>query len=146
MVIARGPITAALQALLVAGTQRPCGVAQLPTVPAPGGGMVPAAVPYNVLYPMGGPVSGPPFGDASADASVTWQVTSVADRADQAEWLADRTRAVLVGRTGDHWTHQLTLSGVSVMNRRMTDDAGVIPEGATVTYVQRVTLDLTPTA
>jgi hypothetical protein len=53
--------------------------------------------PYAVLYPAGtGPLGGP-VGDPHADADSTAQLTCVGATAEQAEWLADLLRPVLLG-------------------------------------------------
>ncbi|WP_330290133.1 DUF4224 domain-containing protein [Streptomyces sp. NBC_00576] len=47
---------------------------------------------------------GPSFADWHADAARTHQVTGVGERADQAQWLADKVRAVLFDRTASGWS------------------------------------------
>lgn len=138
--IDRAPLTTAVRTMLAAATGRPCGVGGLPLV-----GGKPAPLPYSILYPLSGYVDGAPFSDASEDAHLTYQVTIVAARFDQAEWLADRIRGVLLRRTaaGD-WEHQVTVDGVDVWARALiADESGEPAPGDVVTYMQRYTLSTT---
>ncbi|MFZ3493050.1 hypothetical protein ACODT5_07430 [Streptomyces sp. 5.8] len=118
--IDRAPLTAAVRTMLAAATGRPCGVGGLPLVDGK-----PAPLPYSVLYPLGGPVDGAPFSDASEDAHLTFQVTIVAARTDQAEWLADRVRRAFLQRTPDGgWERPLDVPGVAVWARLLMVDGG----------------------
>lgn len=66
-----------------------------------------ATLPYAVLHTAGtGPLSGP-VGDPHADADSTAQLTCIGADAQQAEWLADELRPVLLG--------PLTITGRRVM-------------------------------
>lgn len=136
--IDRAPLTPAVRAILAAATGRPCGVGGLPLVDGK-----PAPLPYSVLYPLGGPVDGAPFSDASEDSHLSYQVTIVAARTDQAEWLADRVRRAFLGRTlaGD-WEQPLAVPGLSVWARELVVDEGADPAdtGDVVSYVQRYQL------
>ncbi|WP_267802303.1 hypothetical protein [Streptomyces sp. H27-H5] len=139
--IDRAPVTVAVRTMLVAATGRPCGVGVLPLVNGK-----PAPPPYSVLYPMGGPVDGAPFSDASEDAHLTYQVTIVAARVDQAEWLADRVRRGFLGRTSaGGWEQPLTVASATVWARELVVDEGADPTvtGDVVTYVQRYSLSTT---
>lgn len=139
--IDRAPLTPAVRAMLVAATGRPCGVGGLPLVDGK-----PAPLPYSVLYPLGGPVDGAPFSDASEDAHVTYQVTIVAARTDQAEWLADRVRRAFLGRTlAGGWEQPLTVPGLSVWARELVVDESTDASatGDFVTWVQRYQLSAT---
>ncbi|MEU6254293.1 hypothetical protein [Streptomyces sp. NPDC047043] len=144
---ARLPVTRALAALVEHTTGRPCGIGELPCVQGKSG-WEPAAAPYTVLDSLPAEFSGPPLWDWHADASWSYQVTSVGERGDQVEWLADRVRAGVVGRTDGHWTHDLLIPEVRVIDRELTYDAGGEPSvsaaGAIVSYVQRVTITVTP--
>lgn len=101
-------------------------------------------MPYMVLYPQGGPVDGAPFADRSEDARLVYQVTVVAARTDQAEWLADRVRQVLLGRTATgEWQSAVQIPGVDVWARELLVDDGVdLADGDSgiVTAVQRYAL------
>ncbi|WP_153182629.1 hypothetical protein [Streptomyces sp. E2N166] len=145
--IARLPVTRALAALLEHVTGRPCGVGELPRAQGKSG-WEPAPVPYTILDSLPAEFAGPPLWDWHADASWAYQVTSVGERADQVEWLADRVRAGVVGRTDGSWTHDLHVPEARVIDRELTYDAGGEPSvsaaGAIVSYVQRVTITVTP--
>ncbi|WP_406260390.1 hypothetical protein OIA45_19615 [Streptomyces chartreusis] len=118
--IDRAPVSKALQHLIVKATGRPCGLGALPLVNGK-----PAEVPYTVLYPLGGPVGGAPLTDASEDAELVYQLTSVASRTDQAEWMADRGRRAVLGRApSGRWLCPLEVPGVGVWGRELEGDAG----------------------
>lgn len=140
----RLPLTRALVELIRERTGRPCGWSALPT----DGRGVPVATPYTVLdsLPALG-FDGPGFSDWHADVLWTYQVTSVGDRGDQVEWLADRIRDTVVGRAGDGWRTPLRIAGQRVIDRELTADGAGEPaegsQGSIVTYVQRFTLRVT---
>lgn len=144
---ARLPVTRALAALVEKTTGRPCGIGELPRVEGPSG-WEPAPAPYTILDSLPAEFSGPPLWDWHADAAWSYQVTSVGERGDQVEWLADRVRAGVVGRTDGRWAHDLRVPEARVIDRELTYDAGGEPSvsaaGAIVSYVQRVTITVTP--
>ncbi|WP_406349586.1 hypothetical protein OHB10_32200 [Streptomyces sp. NBC_01597] len=144
---ARLPVTRALAALLEHATGRPCGIGELPRVQGKSG-WVPAPVPYTILDSLPAEFGGPPLWDWHADAAWSYQITSVGERGDQVEWLADRVRAGVVGRTDGHWSHDLHVPEARVIDRELTYDAGGDPSvsvaGAIVSYVQRFTITVTP--
>ena len=148
MTVARLPVTRALAALLEMATGRPSGVGELPRVQGKSGEWEPAEVPYTILDSLPGEFSGPPLWVWHADAAWTYQVTSVGEREDQVEWLADRVRAGVVGRTDGRWDHDLHVPQARVMDRELDHDAGGEPfvsaAGAIVSYVQRFTITVTP--
>ncbi|MFI6469844.1 hypothetical protein ACIBL5_06200 [Streptomyces sp. NPDC050516] len=119
--IDRGAVTAALQITIARATGRPCGLGKLPLADGK-----PATVPYTVLYPLGGQVGGAPLADVSEDAILVYQLTSVAERADQAEWMADRVRRAVLERTASG-AHQylLVVPGVNVWARELDADDGI---------------------
>ncbi|MGD3109494.1 hypothetical protein [Streptomyces sp. YGL11-2] len=124
--IDRARVTEALRAMLAAATGKPCGLGRLPVVDGR-----PASLSYTVLYPQGGPVGGAPLADRSEDAHLVYQVTVVAARADQAEWLADRVREALLSRTDTgQWANAIQVPGVRVWAREMLADDGVDTGGA----------------
>ncbi|MEV6942994.1 hypothetical protein AB0N07_13535 [Streptomyces sp. NPDC051172] len=129
----------ALQSLIVKATGRPCGLGSLPSVD---GG--PADVPYTILYPLGGPVGGAPLADTSEDAELVYQLTSVAGRTDQAEWMADRGRRAILERTasGD-WRYPLDVSKVEVWARELDSDEGTDTTANVATSVQRYRISAT---
>lgn len=148
MTTSRLPVTRALAALVERATGRPCGLGELPRVRGKSGEWGPAAVPYAILDSLPGEFGGPPLWDWHADVAWTYQVTSVGEREDQVQWLADRVRVGVVGRDGDQWTYDLTLPHMRVVNRELVHDAGGEPSvsaaGAIVSYIQRVTITVTP--
>ncbi|MEU7576727.1 hypothetical protein AB0B50_03890 [Streptomyces sp. NPDC041068] len=140
--IDRARVTDAVQAMLAMATGKPCGRGRLPLI-----GGKPAALPYTVLYPQGGPVGGAPLADRSEDARLVYQVTIVAARADQAEWLADRVRQAFLGRTPEGaWLCTIEALAVDVWGRELLADEGLDEAGAgdaVVTGVQRYELAVT---
>ncbi|MFF9478067.1 hypothetical protein [Streptomyces sp. NPDC014733] len=145
---ARLPVTRALAALLEHATGHPCGLSELPRIQQESGQWAPAPAPYTILDALPAEFGGPGLWDWHADASWSYQVTSIADRVDQAQWLADRVRDALVGRTDDTWTYDLPVPEGRVIDREVTYDAGgetsVSAAGAIVSYVQRFTITVTP--
>lgn len=144
----RLPLTRAMAALVEGTTGRPCGIGQLPRVPDEQGEWRPSCVPYTILDSLPGDFTGPPLWDWQADAAWMYQVTSVGERVDQVQWLADRVRHGVVGRRDGHWAHDLVLPGARVVDRALEHDAGgeatVSAEGSIVSYVQRFTISVTP--
>ncbi|MEU0839482.1 hypothetical protein ABZ370_08425 [Streptomyces sp. NPDC005962] len=143
---ARLPVTRALAALLEHTTGRPCGVGEHPRVQQKSGWDT-APVPYMILDSLPAEFAGPPLWDWHADAAWAYQITSVGERADQVEWLADRVRAGVVGRTDGGWAQDLAVPEARVIDRELTYDAGGEPSvsaaGVIVSYVQRVTITVT---
>lgn len=118
--IDRAPVSKALQSVIAEATGRPCGLGALPVVNGK-----PAEVPYTVLYPLGGTVGGAPLADVSEDADLVYQLTSVAGRTDQVEWMADKgRRAVLERTTSGAWRYPLEIPGVDVWRRGLEADDG----------------------
>lgn len=148
MTFPRLPVTRALSALIEKATGRPCGIAELPRVQTESGVWESAGTPYAVLDSLPGDFSGPPLEDWHADAAWGYQVTSVGERGDQVEWLADRVRAGVVGRRDGEWLYDLRIPQGRVMDRELDYDSGgetsVSAAGAIVSYVQRFTITVTP--
>ncbi|WP_327302986.1 hypothetical protein OG730_04800 [Streptomyces sp. NBC_01298] len=91
-------------------------------------------------------MDGAPFSDASEDAHLTYQVTIVAARIDQAEWLADRVRLGFLDRTSaGGWEQPLSVAGGTVWARELIadDGAGSTTAGDLVAYVQRYKASVT---
>ncbi|MER6086834.1 hypothetical protein [Streptomyces bluensis] len=147
MTAARLPVTRALVALLEQTTGRPCGVGELPRVQIRSGEWEPAAAPYAILDSLPGEFSGPPLWDWHADAAWTYQVTSVGEREDQVQWLADRVRVSVIGRDDGRWIHDLHVPQARVIDRELDHDTGGEPSvsaaGVIVSYVQRFTITVT---
>ncbi|MER5546490.1 hypothetical protein ACWDBP_35010 [Streptomyces sp. NPDC001233] len=148
MTAPRLPVTRALAALITDATGRPCGIGELPLVQGKSGDWKPAAAPYTILDSLPGEFSGPPLADWQADAAWSYQVTSVGERGDQVQWLADRVRNGVVGRRDGSWAHDLHVAQGRVIDRELAHDAGgetsVSAAGAIVSYVQRFTITVTP--
>jgi hypothetical protein len=146
----RLPVTRALAALIAKTTGRPCGIGELPRVRSKSGEWGPTAAPYTILDSLPGEFSGPPLWNWHADAAWSYQVTSVGERDDQVQWLSDRVRHGVVGRTDDEWAHDLQVPQARVIDRELDHDAGGEPSvsaaGAIVSYVQRFTITVTPAA
>ncbi|MDX3224562.1 hypothetical protein [Streptomyces sp. ME19-01-6] len=148
MSTARLPVTRELAALIAKITGCPCGIGELPRVRRQAGEWKPASVPYTILDSLPGDFSGPPLWDRHADAAWSYQVTSVGERADQVQWLADRVRAGIVGRADDGWAYDVRLPEARVIDRQLDYDAAgdqsVSAAGVIVSYVQRFTITVTP--
>ncbi|MFF4507601.1 hypothetical protein [Streptomyces sp. NPDC001401] len=140
--IDRAPASTALRSMLSSATGKPCGLGKLPLLDGK-----PAPLPYLVLYPQGGPVDGAPLADRAEDAHLRYQVTVVAARTDQAEWLADRVRcAVLDRRPTGEWEQPITPVDMDVWARELLVDEGIDPADSAngvVTCVQRYKLSVT---
>jgi hypothetical protein len=118
--------------------------------------------PYYLLYSVDTRVGGAPLADMSEDGSFVYQITSVSGPdpsvpqstadLDQLEWMADKARAVFLGRNPSTglWSYPLTVAGLSCMTRSLEVEWGGQPggtseqEAAIMTYVQRFRFDLTP--
>ncbi|MGI5526807.1 hypothetical protein ACQEVX_05070 [Streptomyces syringium] len=137
--ISHASITEALRTMLEEAVGKPCGRGALPS---PGG--KPAPLPYLVLYPLGVHVGGAPLADLSEDATLIFQVTVVASRTDQAEWLADRVRAGVLDRASSgQWVNPILLPAGEVWARELLADEGADQSSAddgVVTYVQQYRL------
>jgi hypothetical protein len=114
--------------------------------------------PYYLLYPLDTGLDGPPLADTHDDITLVYQVTSVsgpdptrpgsAGTLDQAELLADKARAAILGRdpASGEWSHPLTIPGAKVMCRELDVEPGgtTDPTDGIISYVQRFRLALTP--
>ncbi|MBC9717809.1 hypothetical protein H9Y04_35290 [Streptomyces sp. TRM66268-LWL] len=144
MSLPRLPLTRALRTLVADATGRPCGLGVLPRGPD---GRA-ADFPYAILDSLPGEFSGPGFADWHADVSWSYQVTSVGERADQVEWLADRVRSALVDRVDGRWRYALAPPEMRVIDRELSVDGAGDPvdgtAGDTVTYIQRFTITVSP--
>jgi hypothetical protein len=149
-VIDRRLVTNAFVTMLATGTGH-----------AVGRGKAPAGVsepPYYVVDALTTELSGAPLADEHEDASLVYQVTSVSGpdperpessgALDQAEWMADKARRVVLQRhpTTGLWLHPLTVAGYKVRGRELETEPGGTndPADAIISYVQRFRLDLTP--
>jgi len=83
------------------------------------------STPYGLVLAVDSPdPDGPPWSDDEADATLTFQLDAVGKRRDQAQWLADRLRAAVLGRTGPNWTNAVSVSGWVSADRRTTGQYG----------------------
>lgn len=139
------PVTDALVAFLAAQTGQPVGRATAP-IQADGTPYDPAQDPYAIVWPIPGGTSwGPGLVAPDAGAQLHYQVTSVGARSDQADWMADKVRQAMVGRTaGGQLAATLTVPGVAVLDRELSLYGGVDREGDVVSvpdsYIVHVTL------
>lgn len=144
MALHRLPFDKLLRQAVAAGTGKPCGYA---TVPRDAAGLA-IPPPYSVLYPVAGTaLSGPPLGDHHADASWSCQLTHVGTGVDQAVWLADRARDVVLGRQAadpQRFAVDLAPPGMSVTSRDMTADEGPTAFGELVNVVEVFTFAVVP--
>jgi len=137
----RLPMGKALRDALEAGTGKPCGWGGFPRVGTPA---VPAEPPFTVLYDLPGTTyAGPPLDDDHADVEWVWQVTCVARRADQAIWLGDRVREVVLGKVAGVYVYPLVVGGMVVIGRRSDGDGGVDGQDGVVNYSERFALTVT---
>jgi hypothetical protein len=139
--VSRLQVYKALRAFVETGTGKPCGLGRLPVLPD-GSAVEP---PYTVLQPAGAADWGPPLGNDSDTVDLGVQVTSVGGlRQDQALWMHDRAHAVLVGKDASGaFLFPLTLPGLAVMTRRLTEDVGGGDEGGIVSHVARYVVTVT---
>jgi hypothetical protein len=90
-VLERELVTTALKTWLAAELNRGVGIGESPAS---------SPLPYVIVYPTpGGGFSGP-FLAPDADVEAVYQLTSVAKGREQAEWLADKARHVVLDRSG----------------------------------------------
>ncbi|MHA7956309.1 hypothetical protein ACX9I7_00935 [Streptomyces sp. L500] len=139
--IDHAPVTEAFRLMLTEATGKPCGTGALPLL-----GGKPAPLPYLVLYPLGGASDGAPLADQSEDAHLDYQVTVIAGRTDQAEWLSDRVRrAVLERRPTGEWTRPIKVPAGDVWARESAGDQGADASAAdngVVTWAQKYRLSI----
>ena len=116
-VVFRRPVTDAVVAFLAAGTDRPIGDARAPY--KNGDAAQTETPPYAIVYPIpGAGFSGAFFATPEEDAAFEYQVTSVGWRADQADWMADKVREVMLGRLRSGlFLFPLTVPGLVVQTR-----------------------------
>lgn len=136
------PITNALVDFLAAQTGRPVGRTTAPLVDG-----VPADLeegPYAIVYQLAGGETWGPFLYGPDEAiRLPYQVTSVGRRSDQADWMADRVRQAMVGRTNGTLTAALAVPGVTVLDREFSAYGGQDREGDVVSVPDTFLLHVT---
>jgi hypothetical protein len=92
---------------------------------------------YAIVYPLPGAEY---FGDLEdPERVVAWsyQITSVGRRHDQAAWLDDKIRALVLERQGSGFAHTLVIPGCDVIDRSATgDDGAAVPSDGSLVPVQ----------
>jgi hypothetical protein len=85
-----------------------------------GDGVAPGAAvfPYAVVTPLADVGYDGPINDGQADVEMTWQVTSVGQNREQAQWMQDACRDALINGT-------LAITGRSVMKVDLSGGSGV---------------------
>lgn len=133
-------VSLAVQAMLVAATNRSCGYGTAPTSTSTPTGNT---IPYCVIYELGQTAGfGPPLGDSDADARVLIQVSSVGTTAEQASLQADKARQAFLARvpgTGQ-FLNPINVTGGVVIGRELDREDGTSVVNSTYTYVQRFVL------
>jgi hypothetical protein len=156
MMIDRGPVTEAVEALLATLTGKPVGLITVPLDPDTG---APYPPPYTLLYPLDHTADDGTLGDRHRAAVSDYQATFVSGPAPghpdsqgtgvQSQWLADKGRKV-IERPADGspgYAHPLTIPGVDCY-RREAREAGATsdPGDAIITSVIRFRFYLETTA
>jgi hypothetical protein len=128
-ILKRQPTTMKLQSVLdeALGADYAVGLSAAPRVETSPGTLTAASPPYVILYPLWVNLSGPAFGaDRHADAEWTYQVTGMALRGDQLEWVRDRVLEVVLGKDDDgRYVHDLDTPGVKITERDLKEDSGI---------------------
>ena len=147
-VLPRLPMSKHLRVLLEEETGHPVGLSAIPRKVPPGQtgpatAQSPEKPPYFILYPGWATTSGPPFATPDADAEWVYQVTAVADRGDQLEWMRDKVIGIFLARKEDgSFVVPIEVAGIRVMNRTLQDDAG--QDAGDLQSALRFTLYVTP--
>lgn len=125
------PVLKAVQSLLQTHTGKPFGLMRLPL----DGAGHPVTGQYGIVHPVTRMDTGAPFGDGGDWSEQHVQVTVLGERGDQAVWLQDKSREVMIGQNGDgSYVHPLTVVGMKVLQRRLDvelgpgdDSGGIVP-------------------
>lgn len=129
----RRPFTNAFIAMLETGTGRQVGDHASPAAPL--------EYPYCIVYAIeGGGFSGPPLWHPDEDATFPFSVRSVGLRRDQAEWMADRVRLSVLGRSAQAFQiSMLAPAGWSICGRMSSSSPTTpTPEGVPPNQVWNV--------
>lgn len=138
----RQPVTDGLIAMLATATGFPCWDADGPDPADSDYG----TMPYSVVEHVGGGIADGDVGSPDGMVAALWQVTSVGATRAQALGLADRVRdAVLSRDTGGAFTNTITATGVDIVERRYSGDAGTRVEADIVNFTEDYRLTLVAT-
>lgn len=145
----RLPLTQAVRSLLGTVTGLHVGLATVPPITAAeeAAGAVAPGLPYLILYPlMGGGFAGPSFADYEADATYPYQVTTVAETGEQADYWADRVRQAMIGRSAAGvYLHALAVAGLTILERRSAASAGGVDvSGSLFSVPEQFEIDVSP--
>jgi len=146
----RMPVAKALVAMLATATGKPVDYTRIPPGLLNADGTVPANAVYAVVYPIpGGSFSGS-ASDAHEDADYVFQVSSVAKRGLDAEWLGDRVRGAMLDRLPSG-AYRVPLEipatedrpAIRVIGRFADSDGGVQPSDGVFTLTERFVVRVT---
>lgn len=145
-VLNRLPMSKHLKALIADRTTIATGLSSIPRVPseADPDTFVSVPAPYFILYPLWVNLSGPPFVAPEADAEWIYQVTAIAEKGDQLEWMRDKVLTTVLGRSpSGAFVVPIEVAGMRVMDRSLKEDGGMEPGSMESTL--RFALKVTPT-
>lgn len=112
----RREVTRVLASVLTTVTTRPFAVTDVP--PPDAGKLVPTP-PYGIVYPINDGSYWGGLGAPERDAEFAFQITSVGATSDQCEWLSDRVRSTILGRTSAGvYDTTITLTSPFICNYR----------------------------
>lgn len=85
-----------------------------------------AELPYATIYPVDGlAFSGPPMCGPHEDVRFDFQINSFGKRHDQAEWLADLIREIIVGKDENgSLINRLQVEGMKIMDQEVVGSTG----------------------
>jgi hypothetical protein len=129
----RRTLTTALQGLLgdVSGY-----VVEIADVPQPPTGARVPTTPYASIYPLNiGRFWGATYG-VQKNGAFAYQVTSVGARGDQAEWMADVVRSIILGQDADGaFVYPILVPGMKVTLRESPEGAGFMDRSDLLYYI-----------
>ena len=117
----RRKLNKAIKDLLEDKIGRPVGIATAPRNIQNGQ----AELPYIVIHPISGVgYNGPQFCSPQGDARFDYQIDSYGKRDDQAEWLADSVRDILVDPDNIPFINQITFPDLKIMDQDIIGPTG----------------------
>lgn len=127
----RHPVTVSFAEMLKTGTGRSIGVGRSPVVD--GDALAVPDFPYAIVYPVAGGGFSGSLAFPDEDAAFEFQVTGVGLRLDQADWMTDKVRSVVLGRSGSgNFLYEMTVTDHAVVNREPTGPPGAPVESDNV--------------